>query len=271
MESHTRTQLKVGLFLTIGIAFILGSIFFLGADKALFTSYVRVHAHFDQVQGLSSGSVVSLSGVTVGNVERITFLPEKNALDVSMKINEEFVGRLRQGSQVEIRTQGALGDKYIFILPGDPGGAVIKDGEVLNVAKATDLIGIISERGSEANKIFDIIHELHKMTAAFNADNRLVRIMGHMETASLNLSQTSKETQKFVAQMNTHDTAEKLGKSVEKLDAILSKIDKGEGTLGALINDPSVHNQLKSMLGASSRKNQIKSLLRTSIEKEGND
>lgn len=271
MESPTSTQLKVGIFLSIGIAFILGSIFFLGANKSLFTSYIRVHAHFDQVQGLSSGSVVSLSGVTVGNVESITFLPEENALDVTMKINEEFLGRLRQGSQVEIRTQGALGDKYIFILPGETGGAIVKDGDILDVAKATDLIGIISERGSEANKIFDIINELHKMTAAFNTDNRLVRIMGHMETTSTNLSQASKETQKFIAQMNMQESGEKLGRSIEKLDMILNKIDRGEGSLGALINDPSLHNQLKSLLGASSRKDHVKSLLRTSIEKEGKD
>ncbi len=108
MESHMNTQLKVGIFLSIGIAVILGSIFFLGADKALFTTYIRLHAHFDQVQGLSVGSVVSLSGVTVGNVEDITFLPEKNALDVKMRINETYIDRIRQGSEVEIRTQGAL-------------------------------------------------------------------------------------------------------------------------------------------------------------------
>lgn len=268
MESQTSTQLKVGIFLTIGIIFILGSIFFLGADKALFTTYIRVHAHFDQVQGLSSGSVVSLSGVTVGNVESITFLPEKNALDVKMKINTDFNPRLREGSQVEIRTQGALGDKFIFIIPGDPNAPIVKDGAVLDVAHATDLIGIISERGSEANKIFDTINELHKMTVAINADNRLVHIMSHMEAAATSLNQTSKETYKLVSQMNTHGTGEKLGQSVEKLNTILAKIDKGEGTLGALINDPTLHNQLKSMLGASSRKNHVKSLLRTSIEKE---
>lgn len=270
MESHTNTQLKVGIFLAIGIIFILGSIFFLGADKALFTSYVRVHAHFDQVQGLSVGSVVSLSGVTVGNVEEITFLPEINSLDVKMRINENYIDRIRQGSEVEIRTQGALGDKYVFIIPGDPRGAVVKEGDTLQVAKATDLLGIISERGSEANKIFDIINELHKVTHALNSENRLGRIMGNLETASTNLSQTSKETQKFMSDVSGHGGGEKLAKSIDKLDAILTKIDKGQGTLGALINDPSVHNQLKSVLGGSTRKNNIKSLLRTSIEKEEN-
>ncbi|HEY1080456.1 MAG TPA: MCE family protein, partial [Bdellovibrio sp.] len=119
MESNVSTQMKVGIFIAAGTLLILGSIFFLGADKALFTSYVRIHAHFEQVQGLSEGSVVSLSGVTVGNVEQITFLSEKNALDVKMRINENFIHKIRQGSEVEIRTQGALGDKFVFIIPSD--------------------------------------------------------------------------------------------------------------------------------------------------------
>ncbi|WP_295901894.1 MlaD family protein [uncultured Bdellovibrio sp.] len=268
MESHTSTQLKVGIFLAIGIVVILSSIFFLGADKALFTSYVRVHAHFEQVQGLSAGSVVSLSGVTVGNVEEITFLPEINSLDVKMRINENYIGRIRQGSQVEIRTQGALGDKFVFIIPGDPRGAVVKEGDILDVAKATDLFGIISERGNEANKIFDIITELQKITHTINSENRLGRIMGNLETATTHLTQTSKDAQKFMSEASSHGGGEKFAKSIDKLDAILTKIDKGQGTLGALINDPSLHNQLKSVLGGATRKNNIKNLLRTSIEKE---
>ncbi|NUN05447.1 MAG: MCE family protein [Bdellovibrio sp.] len=269
MESNVSTQMKVGIFIAVGTLLVLGSIFFLGADKALFTSYVRIHAHFDQVQGLSEGSVVSLSGVTVGNVEQITFLSEKNALDVKMRINENFIHKIRHGSEVEIRTQGALGDKFVFIIPSDIKSEVVKEGDVLEVAKASDLLGIIGERGKEADKIFDIIDDLHKITKSMSADNRLGKIMGNLETASTNLSKTSKEAQFFVAQINEKDGGGKLSKSIDKLDSILTKIDKGQGTLGALINDPSVHNQLKSMLGGpASRKNNIKTLLRTSIEKE---
>lgn len=268
MESQTSTQVKVGIFLAIGIIVILGSIFLLGADKALFTDYVRVNAHFDSVQGLSEGSVVSLSGITVGNVESITFLPEVNALNVRMKINKKFMGRIRQGAQVEIRTQGALGDKFVFIIPGDPKLDIIEDGDILGVARATDLIGVISERGGETARIFDIINDLHKMTHAMTAENRMGKLMVNLEKATSHLSSASAETEKFASQLNAGGGGEKLNRSLNKLDAILGKIDRGEGSLGALINDPSVHNQLKALLGGSARKNNVKSLLRTSIEQE---
>ncbi len=271
MESHVSTQIKVGIFLTIGLFIILASIFFLGADKALFTSYVRVHAHFEQVQGLAVGSVVSLSGVTVGNVETITFLPEKNALNVQMKINENYIDRIRQGSEVEIRTQGALGDKFIFIIPGDPRAGNLKEGDILQVAKPTDLFGIIAERGNETSKLFDIINELHKITAAMNIDGRMVRIMNNMETASASFAKASQDSQKVMSQIATSNGGEKLTQSLDRLDSILGKIDRGEGSLGALINDPTLHNRLKSLLGGTNRKGHVESLLRTSIQKETKD
>ncbi|MGZ3774892.1 MAG: MlaD family protein [Pseudobdellovibrionaceae bacterium] len=271
MESHMSTQVKVGIFITLGTVLILATIFFLGADKSLFTRYVRLHSHFEQVQGLSVGSVVSLSGVTVGNVEAITFLPEQNLLDVKMKINAAFINRVRQGSQVEIRTQGALGDKFIFIIPGDPRSPTVKEGEILDIARATDLIGIISERGSEANKIFDILNELQKLTHTLNAENRLGHIIGNLENASNSFNLTSKDAQKFFVQINSHGGGDKLGHSLEKLDSLLTKIDKGEGSLGAFINDPTLHNKLKALVGGSSQKDRVKTLLRTSIEKEEKD
>ncbi|HWU44392.1 MAG TPA: MlaD family protein, partial [Bdellovibrio sp.] len=150
MDPQTSNQLKVGIYLAIGLICILGSIFFLGADKAIFRRYVKIHAHFEQVQGLAVGSVVSLSGVTVGNVQDITFLPDENKLDVTMSIDSKYINRVRKTSEVEIRTQGALGDKFVFVFPGDPRQPEAHDGDVLDVAKPSDLFGVISERGGEA-------------------------------------------------------------------------------------------------------------------------
>ncbi|WP_413558772.1 MlaD family protein [Bdellovibrio sp. HCB209] len=268
MESSNSTQVKVGIFLAIGIVVILGSIFFIGGEKSVFKSYVNLHAHFDQVQGLAEGSVVSLSGVTIGNVQKINFLSEKNALDVVMRVDKEYTARIREGSQVEIRTQGALGDKFVFIIPADPRNPEIKDGAILEVAKPTDLIGVISERGSEAGKLFDVINEMYKIAKSMNDNDRLGKIMANFESTSANLSKVSGDASKIMNQLNEGNSGEKLKHTINKLDAIVSKVDRGEGTLGALINDPSIHNQLKAILGGTQRNNNVKSLLRTSIEKE---
>lgn len=268
MESNNNHQLKVGIFLTTGIILLLLSIFMLGADKALFKSYVEMNVQFESVQGLNSGSVVSLSGLVIGNVDDIQFESTQNLINVRIKIEKQYQTKLTEGSQAEIRTQGALGDKFVYIIPGPSGGKVLESGSLLPVAKASDLIGIISERGKETDKIFDIINEVYKTTHTLNADGRLERIMQNLSAASQNLKDTSLEAKNLAADMNQRKTSEKIVQSIDKMDRILTKIDKGEGTLGALINDPTIHNQLKGVLGSSQRKSHIKTLLRTSIEEE---
>lgn len=264
METNLKTQLRVGLFLSIGLVLILGSIFLLGADRAFFKSYTTLHAHFEQVQGLAEGSVVSFSGITVGNVKDIKIVPEQNLIDLVLLVDDEFMPRVTEGSLVEIRTQGALGDKYIFIIPGDPKAKPLKDGSVIQVAKATDILGIISERGNEAEKIFDIINEMHRFAKTLNANNRTDKILENITNATAKIEKTATATQKVAEGLGDGG---KLKSTMDRLESVLTKLDKGQGTLGALINDPTVHDQIKSMLGGSTRKSYMKNLMRTSIEK----
>lgn len=267
MESTTKTQLKVGIFMAVGLLVILTSIFMISGNSSLLASQMRLHAHFDQVQGLAPGSVVSLSGLSVGNIESINFLPEQNKLDVVMKIDARYSPRITEGALVEIRTQGALGDKFIYILPSDPRNPPMKDGDILGIAPASDLLSIFSERGKETEKIFDIINELHTMAKAVNHDGLLLKTMTNLSLASGNLKVASDQARTFTSGLESDKTSAELRASVRRLDSIMEKIDRGDGTLGALINDSSLHDQLRSFLGVSPRKQQIKSMIRTSIEK----
>lgn len=62
----------------------------------------------------------------------------------------------------------------------------------------------------------------------------------------------------------------KVANVMNKLDRILGKIENGEGTLGALINDSTVHNKLKILLGGQDAAQQTRSILRTSIKHQEN-
>lgn len=268
METSIKNQIKVGIFVTIGVIAVMGSIFMLGANKALFSSYAHLYADFENVQGLARGSVVSLSGVVIGNIEKIDFIPEKNALRVDMKIEREFLERVFVGSEVEIRTQGALGDKYIYVIPGDPKAGFAKDGDAIPVAKATDLLNVLSERGKESEKIFDIINEVYKITKTINQDNKLGTIISNLASTSGDFKKISEKSLKLMSELSEgKSTTQQLKSSMDKMNNILTKIDKGEGTLGALINDSTLHEQLKNLVGGSQRKNHVKSVIRTSIEK----
>jgi len=265
MEAHVKNQMQTGIFVLIGLGIILFSIISLDGDKWFLTQKTRVFAEFQEVQGLANGSVVSLSGLTIGNVEEIQYVSESKVLQVTMKIEKNALGMIPSDSRVEIRTQGALGDKYIMILPG-LATTYLTENSQLQTDKSKDLIGVIAERGKEADKVFEIINELYVMTKTMNHEGRFEKIMSNFQDAAVELRQTAKESRLLLTEIR-HDSPKKIADSLEKMDRILGKIDRGEGTLGALINDPSLHDSLKGLLGTSERKSNMKSLIRTTIQK----
>jgi phospholipid/cholesterol/gamma-HCH transport system substrate-binding protein len=63
---------------------------------------------------------------------------------------------------------------------------------------------------------------------------------------------------------------DKLAKSLARLDKILEKVEKGQGTLGALIHDSTLHEDMKVLLGGAKRSGTLRFLIRQAI-KEGED
>ena len=56
-----------------------------------------------------------------------------------------------------------------------------------------------------------------------------------------------------------------------RLNSILAKIDTGEGTLGLLLNDPSLYEDLKQLVGGAERSTVVKTLIQMSGSKEEAD
>lgn len=266
MEAERRQKIQVGIFMTVGLAAVLISIMLLGGDGRLFKSNATLYAKLPQVQGLAKGSVVSIAGLNAGNVSAINFAPGENALIVEMKVGEEYLDRIPKDSLVEVRTQGALGDKFVYIIPGDLSGPKAANQDSLQPNMSSDLMGVISERGGEAGRVFDILKELNIMLATLNGEGRLERILANVQESSLQIKNLSQETRDLIKDLRADNPA-KIKEAVSHLNSILAKIDRGDGSLGALINDPSLHQQLKSILGENPRRQYLQSVIRSTIEK----
>ena len=253
------TQVKVGAFLAIGLFVLLGSIFMLGSNKSYFQEVFKIKAFFDSVQGLNKGSVVSLSGVKVGNVDQITFDSERNLVKVTVRIDAEFKNRIRKDSRLELRTQGALGDKFLFITPGTNVSQFLQNNDEISAEFGNDILSILNKRGSEGEKIFDVINEIHKLLLSINGQNKIPALIGKLDVTAGNLSEASQR-------LNATLKNGTLDRSMTKLERIVDKVDKGEGTLGALINDRSIHERIKNILGAGQKNQQVKQILKSSFE-----
>jgi len=55
----------------------------------------------------------------------------------------------------------------------------------------------------------------------------------------------------------------------ERLNRILAKLEQGEGTLGLLLNDPSVFDDLRVLLGGAERSRLLRTMIRMAVERGG--
>jgi phospholipid/cholesterol/gamma-HCH transport system substrate-binding protein len=265
MEPKAQNTKKVGLFVSLGLVAILTSIFMLGGAKSIFKKFIPFHVYLDSSQGIYPGAVVSLGGVVVGNVSKVDFLDTENKLDLEILVDALFQNKVTEGSTVEIRTQGALGDKFVYIKPGDRKNKVLTQDSLLPNATSSDIMGIISERGSEAGQVFEIIKDLRILLQSMNNGNKPEKILSHLVKATENLNEISQDAKILIGDLKNQNSHE-LKNSLKKIENILIKIDNGEGTLGALINDPSLHDQLKALVGTSPRKKYMKSLIQETLQ-----
>jgi phospholipid/cholesterol/gamma-HCH transport system substrate-binding protein len=272
MKTTWEHQKRVGVFVAIGLLTICLSIFFIGGNE-IFKSKSEFKAHFAQIQGITSGSVVSLSGIKVGNIKEVNFIPNQNSVEVTFSIDHQFANKITQGSKIEIRTQGALGDKYLFITPGPIEQSPLAKNSVIPNAPNTDILSVLSEKGDRAAAVFDILENLQKITQSLLLENRMAKIPAQTEQVLQQLSQTLAESHKLLKDIRGQDNTDshsKISRIVDKVEKIVDKLDRGEGTLGALITDTTIHDQLKNLLGAQNTSHQTRSLLRTSIKHQEN-
>jgi phospholipid/cholesterol/gamma-HCH transport system substrate-binding protein len=94
----------------------------------------RVSAGFDQIGGLKPGAPVSMSGVTVGRVESISYdLTDYRAV-VVMRIDSRY-DRIPEDSDASIFTAGLLGGQYVGIAPGGS-ETFLKDGDQIQFTQS---------------------------------------------------------------------------------------------------------------------------------------
>lgn len=261
----SRIEMKVGLFVAIGLIAAMASILMLGGDRFVFKRQITYTARFTEVQGLFPGSIVSLSGLRIGNIKNITMGADLK-LDIEMQIEPKYSSRITEGAIAEIKTQGALGDKFIFIKPGPADAKPIAKGSVLP-SDETDFMKMITDRKDGLAGAIDLIKELNILVATLNQGGKTAKMMSNLADASEKFKSTVTKLDAVMSDVNGPNPEDKrIKKALNSLANVMEKIDKGQGTLGQLINDPSVYQSLKNLLGPSPRGKFMKEMVRETIK-----
>ncbi len=253
-HSHESTQVKVGIFVFSGVLIAMVIIFLLGGKNQLFERQYSLQASFQDISGLRVGAPVQLAGLRIGMVEKISLgedLEEKK-IWVSLAISKSFQNRIRADSVASITTQGLLGDKTVSISIGSPGNEILKNGEIIKSEERPSLFSIAEKGGA-------IMGNIDK------AAKGVARLLEHVETGegllhTLIYEEEDKPVARDIAQM-----ARELSLASREVRQIMQKVNRGEGTIGALLADPSVYNDIRRLFGKLERNSLLRHVIRSRI------
>jgi phospholipid/cholesterol/gamma-HCH transport system substrate-binding protein len=266
----------VGLFVFIGLLVGAGFIVFMGGSTS-FGGETHVKTIFKDVRGLNVGAPVYLAGIQIGRVSDFEF-PDGHSNNVQddtgqaivtvLSIYKEHLSRIRADSEASISTMGVLGDKVIVISPGSKDAPPIKKGEFLASQQPRDIGDYFQKGGNLVNDLSQAAQNLSLMLEELHQDGKLRSTIANLEKSSKNLAdltQNLKDPKSGLGALIYGGPNDNLTPALKSLREILAKVDRGEGTLGALINDPSLHEDMRLLLGGAKRSQMVRFLIRQAI------
>lgn len=269
----------VGMFVLVALLVSAGFIVFMGSS--VFGGEFVLKAMFRDVRGLNVGAPVYLSGIQVGRVSDKMFPTAEEAagyagdptqkIKVTLTFEEGHQDRVKEDSIATITTMGVLGDKVVTLTPGTVEAASAKEGDWLPTDEPIELNEYFEKGGNLVEDLAKAAVQLNILLAQVNEGGKVAKVMDNLDKTTRDLAQilaTVKKGESTLGSMLMGGKNDKLAKSLSKLDSILAKIESGEGTLGALVNDKTLHEDIKILLGGAKRSGTLRFLIRQAI-KEG--
>jgi phospholipid/cholesterol/gamma-HCH transport system substrate-binding protein len=263
-------EFKVGLFVLICIGIIAAMSLQVNNNPAATGRAHHYNAIVTNASGLVKNSNVKMAGIPVGILKDIVLDDGKARLQMVIRADLP----VNKDASVEIRPNGILGDKYIELHPGTPeAGSLDENGVIMKfvdngsfdkvldqVGKIASDIGTITENlkkattgeGDDGSPIGRTIHHIEDLTAdlrdiAHDNKEKIASTIDHIHSISKTIDQFVNDESEDGFKTNWKKMAKSLGRVdsiLKNVDEVTGKINRGEGTLGKLVNDDKTIEEL---------------------------
>lgn len=281
MAFKVSNETKVGALAAIAITFLVLGYNYLAGKGSLFSKKYTLNVILDEVSEISTSTPVLFNGYKVGNVTDVDLYDPKGKFKVYFVINEDI--HIPKNSSVKV-TKALLGGKALNLIMNKDNTQAV-NGETLQNIKDTTLMESVSNVLKPLNtKINGIVNsldsllakgELHQSIASLNTSlksftktsdkaaelleqnmPKIAGIIGNVESITQNLKNNNerislimanlKTTTDNLAAMKLKETVDKANETLAQVSQIMEKINKGEGSMGLLINDKELYNNLNN-------------------------
>ncbi len=190
METHTQKfKVRLGLFVTGGIALFVLAIFIIGKQKNLFNPVFKLTSTFYNVSGLQVGNNIRFSGINVGTVDNISIIND-STVRVDMLIRKEVKQFIKTDCEVAIGSEGLIGDRLLVITQGSTDAPLAKDGQQLLSAEPVETDAIMASLQVTAGNAEIISQQLAEIMLKINSGNGTLGRLIQDSTIAENINQT---------------------------------------------------------------------------------
>ena len=244
-----KIEMAVGLFVVVGMFLIATMIIRFGSeDYFAYKDAINFSVHFNFADGILEKAPVRYAGVDVGEVKslRLTDNPKQRVI-VDLIIKKGV--NVREKDKFMINSLGLMTELYVEIIPGDPTANLVDQGALL---PGTDPVAL-QEVINSAKKVLE---ELEKGVQIFSEDETKENIkytLRNMRKLSEDIKDVSGNLEEGIGIMRNlfvnneenitisisefKDNIKGMRKSVEAMERIFARVERGEGLIGKLVMD----------------------------------
>jgi phospholipid/cholesterol/gamma-HCH transport system substrate-binding protein len=252
-EQDRGLELKVGIFVAVGLSILAALVVQFGRLGEGFKTYYDVTVHFVDASGLLKGSDVLMGGAKIGRVSGAPMLlTTGRGVNVPLRIYE--YARVATGSSFTIGSTGLLGDRFVAITPpaGQP-TAYIAKGARIEGTREKGLDDMTKEGGAMLKDLRGTIAKIDTTVSRLNEQALSPANMDHLKETFDNLSKTtaslSESSKKFDGVIEKADaTMGSAKEAADKVQLVAADARKTIQAAGRMINEATAGNGLLATL-----------------------
>jgi phospholipid/cholesterol/gamma-HCH transport system substrate-binding protein len=267
MHKRKRNIIAVGLLTIFAtITFVWGLFWMLGTP--VFRGGMNVTVLLSDGGGLKRSDRVQLQGVQVGTVRAIDLHPRGGVI-VGLRLDREDLA-LPTDTRVVV-SGDVFGAHVVDLIPGTS-GISISPGDTLRGAASPQLSQIATDLSSRVESVLvsadrllspDAVADVHATASVLPASALELRAaFAELRLASIALRRTAENVEGAEAGTALRGAITEVERSAQALTlaagrmeeslgsfaSVMNKIDSGSGTLGRLVNDESMYDELNNTL-----------------------
>jgi len=261
----TWSELRVGLFVLVGLLILAVAIFYV-TGQGIWGPKYQLNTYLPEVSGLATGAPVRLDGVEIGNVDRITLVPREHGkppdhmhnIEVGMRLDKRYQNDILTDSVATLVTEGLLGNRYVNIQRGYT-GVPLKDGQSVPggeekaikevMERSADVLANLKELSAQIEDIVAAVKEGKGTLGKLITDDQVYQHLNSVLANSDQIVSTVRSGQGTLGNLvMKDDLGNKVGNTVDQVNTILADLRAQKGTLGKLLYDPTLYDQAKGAL-----------------------